>query len=263
MAAGLLPGGANLPINQIIHGDCLEVMPLLPDKSIDMILCDLPYGTTACKWDTIIPFEPLWAQYKRIIKDNGAIVLFGSQPFTSALVMSNVKMYKCQWVWKKRKAGNFQLAKHQPLKITEEICVFGKNRVNYYPIPSELSESTKNRYKYKGGGAVANLEHMSSKEYVHQYNFGKEHGYPKNILDFGQEVNSLHPTQKPVALFEYLIKTYTQPREIVLDNCIGSGTTAIAALNTGRFFIGIEKEEKYVEIARKRIAEHTQQQSIV
>ena len=181
--------------------------------------------------------------------------MFGSQPFTSALVMSNPKWFKCQWVWKKRKAGNFQLAKHQPLKVTEEICIFGKNRVNYYPIPSEISESTKNRYKYKGGGAVANLEHMSSKEYEHQYNFGKEHGYPKNILEFGQEVNSFHPTQKPVPLLEYLIKTYTNEGETVLDNTMGSGSTGVAAKQLKRSFIGIEMDDNYFNIAVKRINE--------
>ena len=248
-------------MNDVWLGDCLELMQNIPAKSVDMILCDLPYGTTACKWDTIIPFEPLWAQYKRIIKDNGAIVLFGSQPFTSALVMSNPKWFKCQWVWKKRKAGNFQLAKHQPLKVTEEICIFGKNRVNYYPIPSEISESTKNRYKYKGGGAVANLEHMSSKEYEHQYNFGKEHGYPKNILEFGQEVNSFHPTQKPVPLLEYLVKTYTNEGELVLDNCAGSGTTAIACINANRHYICIEKEQKYFDMIGKRIEAHIKEQN--
>jgi len=246
---------------KLIKGDCLVEMQNIPDKNIDAIICDLPYGTTACKWDTVIPFEPLWVQYKRIIKDNGAIVLFGSQPFTSALVMSNVKMFKCQWVWKKRKAGNFQLAKYQPLKITEEICVFGKGRVNYYPIPSEISESTKNRYKYKGGGSVANLEHMSSKEYVHQYNFGKEHGYPKNILEFGQEVKSLHPTQKPLDLMEYLVKTYTLENEIVLDNTMGSGTTGVACKNLNRSFIGIEMDDKYFEIAKHRIESHVVQSS--
>ena len=234
-------------------GDCLEIMKDIPDKSIDAIICDLPYGTTACKWDMIIPFEPLWAQYKRIIKDNGAIVLFGSQPFTSALVMSNPKMYKCSWVWKKRKAGNFQLAKHQPLKVTEDILVFGKNRVNYYPIPQPLAESTKSRYKYKGGGEVSNLQHMSSGDYEHQYNFGKENGYPKNIIEFGQEVNSFHPTQKPEALLEYLIKTYTNEGETVLDNTMGSGTTGVAAVNLNRNFIGIEMDEHYFEIAETRI----------
>ena len=241
---------------QLIKGDCLVEMKNIPDKSIDAIICDLPYGTTACKWDTIIPFEPLWVQYKRIIKDNGAIVLFGSQPFTSALVMSNTKMFKCSWVWKKRKAGNFQLARHQPLKITEDILIFGKNRVNYYPIPQPLAESTKSRYKYKGGGDISNLEHMSSGSYKHQYIFGKENGFPKNILEFGQEVNSFHPTQKPVALLEYLIKTYTNEGDTVLDNTMGSGTAGVAAKNLNRSFIGIEMDEKYFEIAKKRIESH-------
>ena len=220
-----------------------------------MICPTANYGTTACKWDVVIPFEPLWEQYKRIIKDNGAIVLFGSQPFTSALVMSNPKWFKCQWVWDKKRAGNFQLAKHQPLKVTEEICVFGNGRVNYYPIPLELCESSKKRNKYKSGGNVVNLEHMASGSYKPQYNFGKEHGYPKNILEFKREHRPSHPTQKPVALLEYLIKTYTLEGETVLDNCAGSGSTGIACINTKRNFIGIEKDDKYFEIAKKRIEE--------
>jgi len=240
-------------INKIFNEDCLIGMQRIPDKSIDMILCDLPYGTTACKWDNVIPFEPLWAQYNRVIKDNGAIVLFGSQPFTSALVMSNPKMFRYNWVWKKRKAGNFQLAKKQPLRITEDILVFSVKPHLYYPIPSEISESTKSRYKYKGGGKVSKLEHMSSGEYEHQYNFGKEFGYPKNILDFGQEVNSLHPTQKPVPLLEYLIKTYTDEGETVLDNTCGSGSTCVAAINTNRNYIGFELDKGYFDIAQKRI----------
>ena len=246
--------------NKIILGDCLVEMQNIPDKSVDMILCDLPYGTTACKWDTIIPFEPLWEQYKRVIKDNGAIVLFGSQPFTSALVMSNVKWFKCQWIWNKQRAGNFQLAKYQPLKITEDICVFGNGSINYYPIPIPLCESSKNRNKYASSGHVSLLNHMASGEYKPQYNFGKEHGYPKNILEFKREYRPSHPTQKPVALFEYLIKTYTNEGETVLDNCAGSGTTAIACLNTNRNYICIEKEPKYYEIAQNRINEHIKNQ---
>jgi site-specific DNA-methyltransferase (adenine-specific) len=241
--------------NSIIHGDCLEVMRDIEDKSIDMILCDLPYGITACKWDSVIPFELLWEQYKRIIKDRGAIVLTASQPFTSALVMSNPKMFKYQWVWKKRNAGNIQLAKYQPLKITEDICVFGDGRVNYYPLPEPLCESTKNRYKYKSGSKTANLKHMSSGLYKQQYNFGKEHGYPKNILEYGQDMKSFHPTQKPVSLFEYLIKTYTNEGDTVLDNCAGSGTTGVACINTNRKYILIEKEEKYFEICKQRVTD--------
>jgi site-specific DNA-methyltransferase (adenine-specific) len=245
-------------LNQIIHGDCLEIMKDILDKSIDMILCDLPYGTTACKWDSIIPFEPLWEQYERIIKDNRAIVLFGSQPFTSALVMSNPNIFKYEWIWNKRNISNPFLAKYQPLKQHESILVFGKGTVNYYPIMTPRDKVRKYKDKY-GGGEAFNKKGTGEKEYTLKFK------YPKSILEYTNAIQKgkLHPTQKPVALFEYLIKTYTNEGEIVLDNCIGSGTTAIAALNTGRFFIGIEKEEKYVEIARKRIAEHTQRQSIV
>ena len=248
----------DLPVNQIICGDCLEVMPLLPDKSIDMILCDIPYGTTACKWDSIIPFEPLWEQYKRVIKENGAIVLFGSQPFTSVMVSSNIKGYKHHWIWKKNRGTGFQVAKYRPMMATEDIIAFTAKgeRINYYPQMIKLDKPyySRNASSSNGTNPLANFNKGGKIKYEK---------YPLNILEFSKVPNPQHPTQKPVELCEYLIKTYTQPGEIVLDNCIGSGTTAIAALNTGRFFIGIEKEEKYVEIARKRIAEHTQQQSIV
>ena len=247
---------------RLLKGDCLELMKDIPDKSIDAIIADLPYGTTSCKWDAVIPFEPLWEQYKRIIKDNGAIVLFGSQPFTSALVMSNPKWFKCQWIWNKQRAGNFQLAKYQPLKITEDICVFGNGRINYYPIPTPLCESSKNRNKYAIDGRVSLLNHMASGEYKPQYNFGKEHGYPKNILEFKREYRPSHPTQKPVALIEYLIKTYTNEGELVLDNAMGSGTTGIACLNTNRRFIGIEKDDKYFDIAYNRIKNHINNENI-
>ena len=242
----------DLPINQIICGDCLEVMPLLPDKSIDMILCDLPYGTTACKWDTVIPFKPLWEQYERIIKDNGAIVLFGSQPFTSALVMSNLKLFRYEWIWQKTLATNFMLVKKQPAKKHENILVFYKKQPTYNP-QMEIGKPYKDKPRKRTVGIHGNAETI--KEAIN--NEGTR--YPSSVLLFSNGNNgNVHPTQKPVALFEYLIKTYTNEGEIVLDNCIGSGTTAIAALNTGRFFIGIEKEEKYVEIARKRIAKYTQ-----
>ena len=245
---------------EILLGDCLELMKQLPDKSVDMILCDLPYGTTACKWDTIIPFDKLWEQYERIIKPNGAIVLTASQPFTSALVMSKPKLFKHEWIWEKSKAGNFQLAKIQPLKITESVLVFSNGVVNYYPIPVEHTEATKIIYKKHGntlGGATSNLQHMSSNFYRHDFPFGKEHGYPKNILKFsnGMKKERYHPTQKPVELFEYLIKTYTKERDLVLDNCAGSGTTAIACLNTKRQFIVMEKEQKYYDIILKRVAD--------
>lgn len=231
-------------INKIIQGDCLEVMNGIPDKSVDMILCDLPYGTTACEWDSIIPFEPLWNQYKRIIKDNGAIVLTASQPFTSALVMSNLKMFKYEWIWNKKQSGNFLLAKYQPLKITENILVFSKETTKYYP------QKTKGKFRKKGGckkeselykSVGSNIKHND------QY-------YPTNILDFPtNRLYRLHPTQKPVELFAYLIKTYTNENELVLDNCIGSGTTAVACKMLNRNYIGIELSEKYCEIAMDRI----------
>ena len=221
----------------------------LPDKSVDMILCDLPYGTTACKWDTVIPFEPLWEQYKRLIKNNGAIVLTASQPFTTALIASNMQMFKYCWVWDKKISGNPLLAKHQPLKTHEDICIFSEGRGNYFP------QMRTGKKRTKGGGYSKLLNMSMSKSINDQY-------YPISILEFSNAKRGEHPTQKPVALFEYLIKTYTNEGEIVLDNCIGSGTTAVASLNTGRFFIGIEKEPKYVEIAQKRLEQAQSQQSL-
>ena len=242
----------DLPVNQIICGDCLEVMPLLPDKSIDMILCDLPYGTTRNKWDSVIPLDRLWEQYNRIIKDNGAIVLTASQPFTSMLVMSNLKWFKYEWIWDKKLATGHLNAKLMPLKRHENILVFYKRPPVYNP------QFTKGE-PYDKGFALRESENWGKQVAVSGKNESGRR-YPTSVIvksNANQRIK-VHPTQKPVALFEYLIRTYTQPGEIVLDNCIGSGTTAVAALNTGRFFIGIEKEEKYVEIARKRIAEYTQ-----
>lgn len=238
-----------LPINQIIQGDCLEVMKELPDKSIDMILCDLPYGkTAACEWDTIIPFEPLWEQYKRIIKDNGAIVLFGQEPFSSYLRMSNIKNYKYDWVWDKNRGVGHLNAKIQPMMITENICVFGMEKINYYP---QMRKRKKPRQTKNN--ATPAVYGSTQKNFIGEFLYEK---YPVNLITFSKSAQKdliLHPTQKPVALFEYLIKTYTRPGEIVLDNCIGSGTTAVACLNTGRNYIGIEIEEEYVKIAEKRI----------
>ena len=237
-------------LNQIIHGDCLEEMPTLPDKSIDMILCDLPYGTTACKWDTVIPFEPLWKEYKRLIKDNGAIVLTASQPFTSALIMSNPDMFRYCWVWDKKLSTNVLHCNQMPLKRHEDVIIFYKKLPTYNP----AMRKGKPRVK----GMVSRSE--TNAKVIHKANqktYTSDEYYPTTILEISHAVmiGRMHPTQKPVALFEYLIRTYTNEGETVLDNCIGSGTTAIAALNTGRFFIGIEKEEKYVEIARQRVEE--------
>lgn len=251
-------------INSIINGDCLEVMRGIPDKSIDMILCDLPYGTTACKWDKIIPFEPLWEQYKRLIKDNGAIVLTASQPFTSALVMSNIKMFKYEWIWQKGKATNPLLAKKQPLKQHESILVFNTSTYNYILQP--LTESGTKRNNRAKNGKFKNKESVygdMTKLEVIKYE-GKSSGYPKSIIKFNSEANNqfkrqvYHPTQKPVALFEYLIKTYTNENETVLDNCSGSGTTAIACINTNRNYICIEKDKTYFDLSVERVNTHKQ-----
>ena len=230
------------------QGDCLELMKEIPDKSVDMILCDLPYGTTACKWDNVIPFEPLWEQYKRIIKDNGAIVLFGREPFTSKLVCSNIKDYKHKWVWNKKQSGSFQNAKYMPLQIDEDIIVFCKEnkKVNYYPI------MRKGKMR-KRGGAKQKSRVVGSGLQDGFCNYSDLY-YPTNILEFASiRKGRLHETEKPVEILEYLIKTYTNENEIVLDNCMGSGSTGVACVNTDRNFIGIELDAKYFEIAKERI----------
>ena len=232
-----------MELNKIYNEDCLEGMKKIPDKSIDMILCDLPYGTTACKWDTIIPFEPLWEQYERVIKDNGAIVLTASQPFTTKLIDSNIDLFRNCWVWNKKISGNPLLAKHQPLKVHEDICVFSKKRHNYYP------QMRKGKMRKKGGGRSKLFDMEMSAKYSDEY-------YPISIIEFSNAKRGLHPTQKPVALFEYLIKTYTNEGETVLDNCMGSGTTAIACLNTNRNYIGFELDEEYYKASLERIKEH-------
>ena len=235
-----------MQVNTIIHGDCLEVMPQLPNGTVDMILCDLPYGTTACKWDTIIPFEPLWEQYKRIIKSNGAIVLTASQPFTSALVMSNIKMFKYCWYWDKKQGTGFLNSKIQPLKTIEDVLLFYKQQPTYNP---QMRLGFKPYYCKQGKTKTQN--------------YGKQAGavtvsgskrFPLNIIEFIRDTKKLHPTQKPVALFEYLIKTYTNENDLVLDNCAGSGTTGVACKNLNRNFILIEKDLGYFNIAQTRIA---------
>jgi len=245
-----------MPEIKIIHGDCLEIMPTLADKSIDMILCDLPYGTTACKWDTIIPFEPLWAQYKRLIKDNGAIVLTASQPFTSALVMSNPDMFRYEWMWIKNRGSNFALANKMPIKEHENILVFYKKLPKYNPIKQERAESGKARVK-----TIINPSTASENYGGVVLQEGKIYGelrLPSSWQKFNCEVG-LHPTQKPVALFEYLIRTYTNEGDTVLDNCAGSGTTGIAAFNTKRNAILIEKDESYYKAALDRFNRHKKQ----
>jgi DNA modification methylase len=243
--------------NKILHGDCLELMKDIPNGSIDMILADLPYGTTACKWDTIIPFAPLWEAYDRVIKPNGAIVLFGSEPFSSALRMSNIKNYKYDWIWEKNIASNFMGTKYQPLKYFENISVFNKH--HYYPIKElKTSKTSIERFKYKLKGSDKKkdilggfLDDGKAREFDNKMNF------PNSIRKINvvpRYKGTLHPTQKPVELFQYLIKTYTNECETVLDNTAGSGTTAIACLEENRNFIVIEKEFEYYEIIKKRVA---------
>ena len=232
-------------LNKIYNEECLEGMKRIPDKSVDMILCDLPYGTTACKWDTVIPFEPLWEQYERVIKDNGAIVLTASQPFTSALVMSNPKLFKYEWIWEKEQGVNFLLSKKQPMKVHENILVFGRKQTTYYP------QMTVGKPYVSGKGDSGEVTGRVKKKQT----TNKGTRFPRSVQLFNRETG-LHPTQKPVALFEHLIKTYTNENETILDNCMGSGTTAIACINTNRNFIGFELDETYFNLANERIANH-------
>jgi site-specific DNA-methyltransferase (adenine-specific) len=236
---------------KLLKGDCLKLMQDIPDESIDLVLTDPPYGTTACKWDTVIPFEPMWAEIKRITKDNGAICLFGSEPFSSALRMSNIKMYKYDWVWKKNKPSGHLNAKKRPLLEVEQIMVFYKNQSLYNP------QGTK-KGVFKNG---------RNKHSEYKTTYGKQRkpenasvgGYPRTILEFSKPLDTsrLHPTQKPVALLEYLIKTYTIENETVLDFTMGSGSTGVACSNLKRDFIGIELDDDYFNIAEKRIMEAT------
>ena len=239
----------------LLQGDCLELLKDIPDGSVDMVLCDLPYGTTACKWDTVIPFEPLWAQYKRLIKPNGAIVLFGSEPFSSKLRMSNLDWFKYDWVWVKSRTVGFLNAKNAPLKKHEIISVFSsgnaantdKNRMPYFP--QGLEEINEKRMSVQcADDTVVGNRPSRKKEYMAKYR-----GFPDSILNFGNEPKQSHPTQKPVALLEYLIRTYTIEGETVLDNTMGSGSTGVACVNTGRNFIGMELDPGYFETAKQRI----------
>lgn len=246
---------------KLFLGDCLEVMRCIPDSSIDLVLCDLPYGTTACKWDSVIPFDALWAEYWRVTKRNAAIVLFGDEPFSSHLRLSNLPQWKYDWVWLKSRALGFTNAKNKPMKRHEIISVFSegttanksKRRMPYRPqglvphgkvvsgIKACASDSEEGGHRFGRPGHKA--------EYVQEFT-----NYPVQTIEFQNEGNPAHPTQKPVALMEYLIRTYTNEGEMVLDNTMGSGTTGVAAIRTGRRFIGIEKEPKYFQIALDRIA---------
>lgn len=245
---------------KLLQGDCLELMRDIPDGSVDMVLCDLPYGTSACKWDTVLPFSPLWEQYNRVIKRNGAIVLFGSEPFSSFLRLSNLDMYKYDWKWEKPNGANFLNFKYQPAKVHEDIMVFGKAATSYSKKGNLIYNpqmAVGTPYNQKSGvqrndnGHVLGSTVRSPIKQVYTKNDGTR--YPRSIQRFSLDKDKLHPTQKPVALCEYLIRTYTTEGDTVLDNCMGSGSTGVACVNTGRNFIGMELDEGYFKVASDRI----------
>lgn len=227
---------------QLMQGDCLELMAQIPDGSVDMVLCDLPYGTTQNKWDSVIPFEPLWTHYKRICK--GVIVLTAQPPFDKALGASNISMLKYEWIWRKSKSTGHLNSKIQPMKEHENVLVFYERQPTYNP--QGLTRKPVPTIR-KGGNNGGNYG-KSDKDAVQEFE-----GYPRSVLDIPSEGKTVHPTQKPVALMEYLIRTYTNEGETVLDNCMGSGTTGVACVNTNRKFIGIEQDDKYFKIAKHRI----------
>ena len=241
----------------LMKGDCLERMKEIPSGSVDMVLADPPYGTTACKWDSVIPFEPMWEQLNRIIKPNGAVVLFGSEPFSSALRMSNIKNYKYDWIWEKSNPANIALANIQPLKYHEIISVFGKNRINYYKQMIKRDELGRKRLQNKNnpirfkGSDIQNTSKITKDYDINRYDENFKN--PSSVLKFKVERGKLHPTQKPVALMEYLIKTYTNENETVLDFTMGSGTTGVACVNLNRKFIGIELDKDYFDIGVNRV----------
>ncbi len=246
-------------IQQVILGDCLIEMEKIPDKSIDFILCDPPFGTTALRWDEIINFKELWFQYKRIIKENGAICLFSAQPFTSLLIYSNLEMFKYEWIWVKNTQRGIALANYQPMRKHENICVFYSSQPVYNKQPTETESEICKSHAKRG------YVHVGSKESEHHQNMaGHSSGNwkininPNTVLKFNvvanRDKNHFHPTQKPVKLCEYLIKTYTNEDDLILDNCAGSGSTLVAAKNLNRQFIGIEKEPSYYDIILKRLA---------
>ncbi|HEX2986136.1 MAG TPA: site-specific DNA-methyltransferase [Caproiciproducens sp.] len=237
-------------INHIFNMDCIAGMGMYPDRSIDMILCDLPYGITGCRWDSLIPFNLLWSEYCRIIKDSGAIVLTACQPFTTRLIASNPKMFRYCWYWSKNMTTGFAFAKKQPLRCVEEVCVFYKHAPTYNPqgiIVLDKPIKCRGKSIPKHGDSVyrtdGSLSHDTETCVVH---------YPRQLLEIKCE-RGLHPTQKPVALFEYMIRTYTNPGELVLDTCMGSGTTAVACINTGRNYTGFEWDEHYFNVIIDRI----------
>ena len=238
---------------QLFQGDCLQILPGIPDSSVDLILVDPPYGSTRCAWDIVIPFDALWQQYQRVIKENGAILIFASEPFASHLRLSNLEWYKYDLYWKKEKPTNFMNLKKRAGKLTENICVFYKNQPTYNPqMVKHEGKLVKNSPKAKFNSEVSSKWDRRITPYV-----DTGYRYPCDILEFRREKlgSTLHPTQKPLALIEYLVKTYSNEGDVILDNCMGSGTTGVAAKRLQRDFIGIELDEKYFEIAKKRIDE--------
>ncbi len=231
----------------LIHGECLDEMKNIPSKSIDLILTDLPYGMTACKWDSIIPLPELWVQYKRIIKDNANIVLTASQPFSSALVMSNPEWFRYEWVWEKPQGTNPMLAKYQPMKNHEQILIFSKKRARYYP---QMEKGDPYKAFMSDNGKTIGEVYGGLKS-THKENKGTR--YPKSVKKFKQDRKGFHPTQKPLDLMKYLIQTYSLEHDVVLDNTMGSGTTGVACVHLNRQFIGIELDEKYFNVAKERI----------
>lgn len=246
-----------LSTNKLYQGDCLKVMSQIESKSIDLILCDLPYGITGCSWDSIVPFKPLWEHYERIIKETGAIVLTASQPFTSALIMSNLKLFRYEWIWEKERPTNFAVLSKQVGKVHENICVFYKKQPVYNPI-KEPAKQPKNNIKRKSQKDYMNIvEHTGMASKISN-GYDNKTRYPRSVLKISRGTRHskrYHPTQKPVVLFEYLIKTYTDKGDLVLDNCAGAGTTGIACINLERNYILIEKESKYITIIKKRLRE--------
>jgi len=257
---------------KLLKGDCLELMKDIEDKSIDMILCDLPYGTTPASWDKLIDINKLWFEYERIIKDNGAIVLTAQQPFTSLLISSNLKLYKYNWIWKKDNLTNFLNSKFQPMKISEDICVFGKGatsftkngtNMNYNPQKTKGKAYTCKSGNQKSNSAVVRGGKGGREDISGFITKNKGERMPLNIIEFKRDKDKLHPTQKPVALFEYLIKTYTNEGDLVLDNCAGSGTTGIACQNLNRNCILMEKDEQYCKIIEKRLQDNKKQKTLL
>lgn len=245
----------------LIHADCFDVFPYIADKSVNLILCDLPYGTTACKWDSILPLDKLWNEYNRIIKQDGVILLTASQPFTTTLISSNFKGFKYCWYWDKVNAGSFATAKYKPLSVFEDVCVFSKNggKTKYFPIMEQAEEKNKRPRDKEYIRKDDNSNGMGSGIFKTSYNHNEDLRYPKNRLIYNNRVgelnslNRLHPTQKPLELMKYLIKTYSNEDDVVMDNCMGSNTTGLACKELNRQYIGIEKDKNYYDVSVSRV----------